>query len=98
MAAPDGIDALVRAVRQRIEREGLKSFATRTGIPLGQLRSVAAGRAVRYTTLQSIAAVMGMRLRRPLTRFAWCAGLLAPVATGGQCAEVVVGQYSTLRR
>ena len=36
--------------------------------------------------------------RRPLTRFAWCAELLAPGATGGQCAEVVVGQYSTLRR
>ena len=62
MAAPDGVDALVRAVRQRIEREGLRPFATRTGIPLGQLRSIAAGRAARYTTLQSIAAVMGMRL------------------------------------
>ena len=49
-------------VRQRIETEGLGPFATRTGIPLGQLRSVAAGRAGRYTTLQSIAAVMGMRL------------------------------------
>ena len=34
----------------------------RTGIPLGQLRSVVQGRASRYTTLQSIAAVMGMRL------------------------------------
>ena len=34
----------------------------RTGIPLGQLRGVVQGRASRYTTLQSIAAVMGMRL------------------------------------
>lgn len=34
----------------------------RTGIPLGQLRSVVQGRASRYTTLQSIASVMGMRL------------------------------------
>ena len=34
----------------------------RTGIPLGQLRSVVQGRAARYTTLQSIASVMGMRL------------------------------------
>ena len=34
----------------------------RTGIPLGQLRSFVGGRAVRSTTLQSIASVMGMRL------------------------------------
>ena len=34
----------------------------RTGIPLGQLRSVVQGRASRYTTLQSIASVMGLRL------------------------------------
>ena len=34
----------------------------RTGIPLGQLRSVIEGRAARHTTLQSIASVMGMRL------------------------------------
>ena len=40
----------------------LRPFATRTGIPLGQLRSVIQGRAGRHTTLQSIASVMGMRL------------------------------------
>ena len=57
-----GVDGLVRAVRQRIETEGLRPFATRTGIPLGQLRSVVRGRAARYTTLQSIASVMGMQL------------------------------------
>ena len=62
MATIDGIDVLVRAVRQRIEEEGLRPFATRTGIPLGQIRSVLAGRAARYTTLQSIAAAVGMRL------------------------------------
>ena len=62
MATIDGIDVLVRAVRQRIEQEGLRPFATRTGIPLGQIRSVLAGRASRYTTLQSIAAAVGMRL------------------------------------
>ena len=33
-----------------------------------------------------------------LTLFAWRRGDLAPAATGGQCAAVVVGQYSTLRR
>jgi hypothetical protein len=57
-----GVDTLVQAVRQRIEMEGLRPFAMRTGIPLGQLRSVVQGRAARYTTLQSIASVMGMRL------------------------------------
>ena len=35
MAALDGVDALGRAVRQRIEQEELRPFATRTGIPLG---------------------------------------------------------------
>ena len=62
MAATDGIDVLVRAVRQQIAQEGLRPFVTRTGIPLGQIRSVLAGRASRYTTLQSIAAAVGMRL------------------------------------
>ena len=57
-----GVDAFVELVRQRIETEGLRPFARRTGIPLGQLRSVIQGRAARYTTLQSIASVMGMRL------------------------------------
>ena len=49
-------------MRQRIETEGLRPFALRTGIPLGQLRSVVQGRASRYTTLESIASVLGMRL------------------------------------
>ena len=57
-----GVDAFVEVVRQRIETEGLRPFSMRTGIPLGQPRSVVQGRASRYTTLQSIAAVMGMRL------------------------------------
>ena len=57
-----GVDAFVELVRQRIEAEGLRPFATRTGIPIGQLRSVVEGRAARHTTLQSIASVMGMRL------------------------------------
>ena len=57
-----GVVAFVEVVRQRIETEGLRPFSMRTGIPLGQLRSVVQGRAARYTTLQSIASVMGMRL------------------------------------
>ena len=47
----------------------------RTGIPLGQLRSVVQGRAARYTTLQSIASVMGMRL------------FVAPAEPGGLVLE-----------
>ena len=54
-----GVDAFVEEVRQRIETEGLRPFSIRTWIPLGQLRSVVQGRASRYTTLQSIASVMG---------------------------------------
>ena len=57
-----GVDAFVEVVRQRTETEGLRPFSMRTGIPIGQLRSVVQGRAARYTTLQSIASVMGMRL------------------------------------
>ncbi len=62
MAALDGIDALVGELRRRIRQEGLRPLAKRTGIPIGQLRSVANGRAARYTTLQSIASVIGMRV------------------------------------
>ena len=40
----------------------MRPFAIRTGIPLGQLRSFIAGRAARFTSLQSIASAMGMRL------------------------------------
>ncbi len=57
-----GVDSLVRAVRERIEVEGLRPFALRSGIPLGQLRSVVQGRASRYTTLEAIASALGMRL------------------------------------
>ena len=57
-----GVDAFVEVVRQRIETEMLRPFSMRTGISRGQLRSVVQGRAARYTTLQSIASVMGMRL------------------------------------
>ena len=57
-----GIAAFVDMVRQRVETEGLRPFAIRTGIPLGGLRSVIQGRAARSTTLQAVAAVMGMRL------------------------------------
>ena len=57
-----GVDYLRQAVRQRIETEGLRPFSVRTGIPVGQLRSLVQGRAARYTTLASIASVMGLQL------------------------------------
>ena len=53
-----GIEYLRQAVRQRVDAEGLRPFAMRTGIPLGQLRSVLEGRAARSTTLELIAAVL----------------------------------------
>ena len=56
------IATFANVVRQRIETEGLRPFATRTGIPLGQVRSFLQGRAARYTTVEAIASVMGMRL------------------------------------
>ena len=56
------IATFVNMVRQRIETEGLRPFAGRTRIPIGQVRSFLQGRAARYTTVQAIASVMGMRL------------------------------------
>ena len=57
---PGGIDYLRRAVRQRIETEGLRPLSLRTGVPVGQLRSVVEGRAARSTTLELIASVLGL--------------------------------------
>ena len=56
----DGIDYLRRAVQRTIETEGLRPFALRAGIPLGQLRSLADGRASRSTTLELIASALGL--------------------------------------
>ena len=53
-----GIDYLREAVQQRIAAEGLRPFSLRTGIPLGQLRSVVEGRAARSTTLELIASIL----------------------------------------
>ena len=57
---PDGVEYLRRVVRERIDSEGLRPFSLRTGIPLGQLRSLIQGRAVRSTTLESIVTVLGL--------------------------------------
>ena len=52
---PKGIDYLRRAVRRQVATEGLRPLSLRTGIPLGQLRSVIQGRAARSTTLKLMA-------------------------------------------
>ena len=58
----NGIRGLIQLVRQQIEVEGLRPFAKRTGIPLGQIRSFLQNRGSRHTTLQSIASAMGKQL------------------------------------
>ena len=58
----DGIRGLIQLVRQQVDVEGLRPFAKRTGIPLGQIRSFLQNRGSRHTTLQSIAAAMGKQL------------------------------------
>ena len=60
--AVDGIRGLIQLVRQQIDVEGLRPFAKRTGIPLGQIRSFLQNRGSRHTTLQSIASAMGKQL------------------------------------
>ena len=75
----------MQAVRQQIEMEGLRPFAMRTGIPLGQLRSVVQGRASRYTTLQAIASVLGLRL------------FIGPAERGGEAPQLPPEITSALR-
>ena len=41
-------------------KEGLRPFSNRTGIPLGQLRSLLQGRAARSTTLELMSSVLGL--------------------------------------
>ncbi len=55
-----GVDYLRRAVQRRVETEGLRPFSMRTGIPLGQLRSLLQGRAARSTTLERMSSVLGL--------------------------------------
>lgn len=56
----DGVEYLRRIVRERIDSEGLRPLSLRTGVPLGQLRSLVQGRAARSTTLELIASVLGL--------------------------------------
>ena len=58
----NGIERLRTAFRELVEAEGLRPLAARTGIPVGQIRSLLDGRAVRVTTIQSMTEVLGVRL------------------------------------
>ena len=62
MTPSGAVEYLRRAVRQRIEAEGLRPFSLRTGIPVGQLRSLVRGRAARSTTLELIASALGLEI------------------------------------
>ncbi len=58
----NGIERLRNAFRELVEAEGLRPLAARTGIPVGQIRSLLDGRAVRVTTIQSMTEVLGVPL------------------------------------
>ena len=58
----NGIERLRNAFRELVDAEGLRPLAARTGIPVGQIRSLLDGRAVRVTTIQSMTEVLGVRL------------------------------------
>ena len=55
-----GVAYLCAAVRARVESEGLRPLSARTGIPVGQLRSLMQGRAALSTTLESAASALGL--------------------------------------
>ena len=53
------LEFLRDAVQSRVEREGLRPLSARTGIPVGQLRSVMEGRAPLSTSIEFIASALG---------------------------------------
>ena len=55
-----GLDHLRSAVRSHVEREGLRPLSARTGIPVGQLRSLMQGRAALSTTLERVSSALGL--------------------------------------
>ena len=59
MTRSDGIGLLRTRVNRLIREEGLRPLSARTGIPIGQLRSVSSGRAVRSANLEAICAELG---------------------------------------
>ena len=63
VAPLSGVPFLRRTIERMVAAEGLRPLAARTGIPLGQIRSLLAGRAVRITTLEQITSALGLRLQ-----------------------------------
>ena len=55
-----GLAHLRSAVRLHVEREGLRPLSVRTGIPVGQLRSLMQGRAALSTTLERVSSALGL--------------------------------------
>ena len=55
-----GLDDLRSAVRRHVEREGLRPLSVRTGIPVGQIRSLMQGRAALSTTLERVSSALGL--------------------------------------
>ena len=55
-----GLEVFRSAVRQHVEREGLRPLSVRTGVPVGQLRSILQGRAALSTTLERVSSALGL--------------------------------------
>ena len=55
-----GLDQIRSAVRRHVAREGLRPLSVRTGIPVGQLRSLMQGRAALSTTLERVSSALGL--------------------------------------
>ena len=55
-----GLDHLRSAVRHYVEHEGLRPLSVRTGVPVGQLRSILQGRAALSTTLERVSSALGL--------------------------------------
>jgi len=60
--AQKALGPLRDAIRERVEQEGLRPFANRLGVPLGQVRGLIGGRDVQASTVAFLADSMGMQL------------------------------------
>ena len=56
----DDLRCLRKRLRQLINEEGLRPTSNRTGIPVGQIRSLLSGRAALTTTVSSVCASLGL--------------------------------------
>ncbi|MDE0177345.1 MAG: S24/S26 family peptidase [Gammaproteobacteria bacterium] len=55
-----GLDHLRSTVKTHVQREGLRPLSARTGIPVGQLRSLLDGRAALSTTIECASTAFGL--------------------------------------